>query len=91
MSNNKQETIEEAAERILSKEGVKQHPSGLETYLKGNVINAMVEMVEWQGERMYSEEEVLELLHDRMIYTLGSDYQRTTTNKWFEQFKKSNK
>jgi hypothetical protein len=87
-SNNKQETIEEAAERILSKEGVKLHPSGLETYLKGNVINAMVEMVKWQGERMYSEEEVLELLHDRMIYTLGSDYQRTTTTEWFEQFKK---
>jgi hypothetical protein len=57
-SNNKQETIEEAAERILSKEGIKRHPSGLETYLKGNVINAMVEMAEWQGERMYSEEEV---------------------------------
>jgi hypothetical protein len=47
MTNNKQETIEEAAERILSKEGVKLHPSGLETYLKGNVINAMVEMVKW--------------------------------------------
>jgi glutamate dehydrogenase/leucine dehydrogenase len=87
-SNSKQETIEEAAERILSKEGVKLHPSGLETYLKGNVINAMVEMVKWQAKQMYSEEEVLELLHDRMIYTLGSDYQRTTTTEWFEQFKK---
>ena len=85
------QTIEEAAERILSKEGIKQHPSGLETYLKGNVISAMVEMFKWQGEKMYSEEEVLELLHDRMIYTLGSDYQRTTTTEWFEQFKKSNK
>jgi hypothetical protein len=47
MTNNKQETIEEAANRILSKEGVKLHPSGLETYLKGNVINAMVEMIKW--------------------------------------------
>jgi glutamate dehydrogenase/leucine dehydrogenase len=58
MTNIKQETIEEAAERILSKEGIKRHPSGLETYLKGNVINAMVEMAKWQAERMYSEEEV---------------------------------
>jgi hypothetical protein len=42
----------------------------------------------WQAERMYSEEEVLELLHKRMIHTLGDDYQETTTTKWFEQYKK---
>jgi hypothetical protein len=59
MSNNKQETIEEAAERILSKEGIKQHPGGLETYLKGNVINAMVEIVKWQKQTL--EERVKEL------------------------------
>jgi len=40
------------------------------------------------AERMYSAEEVLELLHKRMIYTLGNDYQEITTTKWFEQFKK---
>ena len=39
--------------------------------------------------RMYSEGEVLELLHKRMIYTFEDDYQRTTTTKWFEQFKKN--
>jgi hypothetical protein len=49
MENNKQETLEEAANRILSKEGVKLHPSGLETYLKGNVINAMVEIAKEQA------------------------------------------
>ena len=49
MTNNKQETLEEAAKRILSKEGIKLHPSGLETYLEGNVINAMVEMAKWQA------------------------------------------
>ena len=59
MTNIKQETIEKAAERILSKEGIKRHPSGLETYLKGNVINAMVEMVEWQKQTL--EERVKEL------------------------------
>ena len=58
----KEETLEEAAKRILSKEGVKLHPSGLETYFKYNAINAMVEMAKWQGERMYSEEEVFYLM-----------------------------
>lgn len=56
------ETLEEAAKKILSKEGVKLHPSGLETYLKGNAINAMVEMAKWQSERMYSEKEVFDLM-----------------------------
>jgi len=80
------ETLEEAANRILSKEGVKLHPSGLETYLKGNVINAMVEMAKWQQERMYSEEEVLELL-----ITFSDDrtfLKKDVAIKWFNQFKK---
>ena len=46
--------------------------------------------MEKQQERMYSEEEVIELLHKRMRHTLGNDYQETTTEKWFEQFKKNN-
>jgi hypothetical protein len=37
---------------------------------------------------MYSEEEVLELLHSRMRYTLGEDYKEVTTIDWFKQFKK---
>jgi glutamate dehydrogenase/leucine dehydrogenase len=81
----KQETLEEAAKRILSKEGVKLHPSGLETYLKGNVINAMVEMAKWQQERMYSEEEVLELLQD----FANEDFSTVINIKeWFNKFKK---
>ncbi len=62
VSKFNQETLEEAANRILSKEGVKLHPSGLETYLKGNAINAMVEIAKWQGERSYSKEEVFDLM-----------------------------
>jgi hypothetical protein len=72
------ETLEEAANRILSKEGVKLHPSGLETYLKGNVINAMVEMAKWQkqqDEAIYKElldshKELLELIKSDSVYAL---------------------
>jgi len=63
VSKFNQETLEEAANRILSKEGVKLHPSGLETYLKGNVINAMVEIAKWQREKSYSKEEVFGLMY----------------------------
>ena len=77
----KQETTKEAAERLLSKEGVKLHPSGLETYLKGNVINAMVEMAEWQQERSYSEE-------DLEVAFFEGQFGRYSFNDWFEQFKK---
>jgi hypothetical protein len=47
-----------------------------------------IEGAKWQAERMYSEEEVLELLHSRIRYTLGEDYKEVTTIDWFEQFKK---
>jgi hypothetical protein len=80
------ETLEEAANRILSKEGVKLHPSGLETYLKGNVINAMVEMAKWQAERMYSEEEVKQIIDKTLIEY--SDFVLADIPDWFEQFKK---
>lgn len=83
----KKETLEEAAERLLSKEGVKLHHSGLETYLKGNVINAMVEMAKWQQEKSYSEEEVIDLLKALQIgYYIHNE--RVDIDKWFEQFKK---
>jgi hypothetical protein len=39
-------------------------------------------------EQTYTQEEVLELLHKRMLYSLGNDYQESTTTKWFEQVKK---
>ena len=84
----KKETLEEAAERLLSKEGVKLHPSGLETYLKGNVINAMVEMAEWQQERSYSEEEVENILIEYVKTNPSKPYRVVS---WFTQFKRNNK
>ena len=85
------ETLEEAAEKILSKEGIKLHPNGLETYLKGNAINAMVEMAKWQAKRMYSEEEAGKLIYN-IIGKYGKHYDimfdGAKLNELFEEFKK---
>ena len=78
-SKPKQETIEEAAGRLYQK--------GLKDDLSLSFHDGVKFGAKWQAERMYSEEEVLELLHKRMTYTLGDDYKETTTTKWFEQFK----
>ena len=51
-------------------------------------IRILEQYAEFQKERSYSEEQVLELLHKRMGYTLGKDYKEYTTLKWFEKFKK---
>jgi len=77
---NKQKTIEEAAKDTTNKyinEREKQT-----AYLE------FIEGAKWQADRMYSEEEALELLHSRMRYTLGEDYKEMTTIEWFEQQKK---
>ena len=44
----------------------------------------------WQAERMYSEEEVLDLLNKREDYINSEDniFDYQSTNQWFEQFKK---
>jgi hypothetical protein len=41
----------------------------------------------WQAERMYSEEEVLEILNKR-VFDLKHKKDTKTTKEWFEQFKK---
>lgn len=74
----KKETLEEAAEK----------------YKKSTANKMAIEKIAFEKgytecmRKMYSEEEVLALIHKRMIYTLGDNYQETTTLKWFEQFKK---
>jgi hypothetical protein len=72
------ETLEEVAANLfytVGNEGI----ANVDSFIKG---------AKWQQERMYSEEEVLELLHSRMRYTLGEDYKEVTTIDWFKQFKK---
>jgi hypothetical protein len=55
-----------------------------------SVKNGFIEGAKWQAERMYSEEEVIELLQK---YRLDLSSGKTanigdTTKFWFEQFKK---
>ena len=49
-----------------------------------------IEGAKWMKERMYSEEEVIELLNEREDY-LGSNpsiFDYLSNKEWFEQFKK---
>ncbi len=75
----KQETLEEVAENYSKNFNYAEDSSPQIDFVEG---------AKWQAERMYSEEEVIELLHSRMRYTLGEDYKEITTLEWFEQFKK---
>ena len=58
-------------------------------FYKSDIISLIEQAKEMEKQQQgYSEEEVIELLHRRMFYTLGQNYNPTTTIKWFEQFKK---
>jgi hypothetical protein len=74
---NKQETIEEVSLRL--------HPIDLEGAWDSNkqYRDEWIEGAKWQAERMYSEEEVLQLLL-RLQQTESYD----NLYDWFEQFKK---
>jgi len=81
-----EQTLEEAAERILA-----NNIDGLRDALQDDdlfffykdVIQCYGEsMAEWQADRMYSEEEVLDIL-----FCMSVDNPNDIT-KWFKQFKK---
>jgi hypothetical protein len=69
----KQETLEEAAEKLYQK--------GLKDDLSLSFHDGVKFGAEWQAERMYSEEEVLELLRK-------AHFVEQNIEEWFEQFKK---
>ena len=89
----KQETLEEAAERILF-----ENTKNEEIRYRGgrdSVIKSMLDIAKWQSERMYSEEEVLDLLQNfnqnAMEYIKEDEKSIMTSlslKKWFKQFKK---
>ena len=78
----KQETLEEAAERISKSHSV--HETG-----QDDVYQGVIQGAKWQAERMYSEEEVVSFIHKfikehqpQLPYLIGG------INMWFKQFKK---
>ena len=66
------ETIEEATEKYWAKQ-----PYNEDAFIAG---------AKWQAERMYSEEEVLDLLNKREDYINSEDniFDYQSTNQWFE-------
>lgn len=80
----KPETLEEAAKRLFSKYSNNTSLSeGHYDYLMDieDFKDASTELVKWQQEKSYSEEEVLELLRKAHFVEQNID-------EWFEQFKK---
>jgi hypothetical protein len=73
----KKETLEEAAINCWA-EGAWDN--------RDDFTDGFVEGAKWQQERMYSEEEVLELLLKSKIETSNLYYE--DIKEWFEQFKK---
>jgi hypothetical protein len=69
----RKETLEEAAERL--------HPEEWDWREREIFIAG----AKWQQERMYSEEEVLEILFE---LSCNSDTDKEEVEEWFEQFKK---
>ena len=64
LKQNKKETLEEAAERLFD---------GFGDITKPVVIKRAIELVKWQQERMYSEEEVLKII-DLLFHKYASSF-----------------
>ena len=86
---NDKETLEEAAEKFRS-----NNPGTMQGGNNTKILNAFKNGAKWQAERMYSEEEVLEILDHHTSYLESFIYQYIDKNdmevneEWFEQFKK---
>ena len=77
----KQKTLEEAAER-------NHNEQKLNTYTPYSFSDAFKDGANWQAERMYSEEEVIQLVSDWTDYRMSEDIKsKVKFKKWFEQFK----
>ena len=72
---HKQETLEEAAENFSNNTRFR------------NYKTFFCEGAKWQAERMYSEEEVKEMLFHRETHYMKTAH-HLHINEWFEQFKK---
>jgi hypothetical protein len=77
----RQETLEEAFKKTYL---------GQRLFFDSNEGKSFEEGAKWQAERMYSDEEVVELLYKRDLYLLNRDeeVELELPNEWFEQLKK---
>jgi cellulose synthase/poly-beta-1,6-N-acetylglucosamine synthase-like glycosyltransferase len=82
----KQETLEEVAYNYASKK--LQRPITIYTSLDANVAEyvGFIKGAKWQQERMYSEEEVKQIIEATLIEY--SDFVLADIPEWFEKFKK---
>ena len=82
----KKETLEEAAEKYadFSNDYV---PLAFGSKFNETTKRDFKEGAKWQAERMYSEEEVLNIL-DKFLVSMLKGEKTGLTEKWFEQFKK---
>ena len=80
----KQETLEEAAHKMLDDYGIKSIGQSIGVL---EVKKLMVKMTKWQQERSYSEEEVFFFIREA-LYDTDMRYDRISVEEWFEKFKK---
>lgn len=78
----KQETLEEAAEKYIE----------TSHYMNKNRMTDIIFGAKWQAERMYSEEEVEQMINsfEKLCYKYQSnkDWFPSKKSEWFKQFKK---
>ena len=79
----KQETLEEVAENELRKQN---WDTTITLPFNGGFIEGFQQGAKWQAEKMYSEEEVKQIIEATLIEY--SDFVLADIPKWFEQFKK---
>jgi hypothetical protein len=88
-------TLEEIAEEFLIRQGCQRmccndpECNGVGDFFEDVQPKDLIEFAKWQQERMYSEEEVLELINNREDYMNSEDniFDYQSIKEWFEQFK----
>jgi hypothetical protein len=88
IETNKQETLEESAERFYSEQS-KAYEDAIEPIFDNSryLVAGFKEGAKFQAERMYSEEEVLIIL-DKFLTSMIKGEKTGLLKQWFEQFKK---
>jgi hypothetical protein len=76
-------TLEEAAERNYNEQK-------LNTYTPYSFNDAFKDGAKWQAERMYSQEEVVDLIEDwtKMAKGLNMNFPSDKFEEWFKQFER---